>query len=108
MPIAQTLSVFEPTPRSMPRKQEARRTTTESRGGPRAATIVAEAQSGLDAADAEAERKVREAKAGARARVDALKAEAGPLTEITSSRANNGLRHDLDVHRPNTLGLRGG
>jgi hypothetical protein len=41
-----------------------------------AATIVAEAQSRLDAADAEAERKVREAEAGARARVDTLKAEA--------------------------------
>jgi hypothetical protein len=40
-----------------------------------AATIVAEAQSRLDAADAEAERKVRETEAGARARVDMLKAE---------------------------------
>jgi hypothetical protein len=46
-----------------------------------AATIVAQAQSRLDAADAEAERKVREAEAGARARVDALKSEAGRYEE---------------------------
>jgi hypothetical protein len=50
-----------------------------------AATIVAEAQSRLDAADSEAERKVREVEAGARARVDALKAE----TERYEERLDN-------------------
>lgn len=50
-----------------------------------AATIVGEAQSRLDSAEAEAERKVREAEKGARTRVDALKAEA----ELYEERLDN-------------------